>query len=60
MEKEVIDGAELRQLLEQYHAGLKLVPGTLVVEEGAPPAGDIDQSETAGPKSGIIGAGGMP
>jgi cell division protease FtsH len=63
MEKEVIDGAELRQLLEQHHAGLKLVPGTLVVEEpepGAPVAGDIDQSETAGPKSGIVGAGGMP
>jgi cell division protease FtsH len=60
MEKEVIDGAELRQLLEQHHAGLKLVPGTLVVEEGTPAAGDIDQSETAGPKSGILGAGGMP
>jgi cell division protease FtsH len=60
MEKEVIDGAELRQLLEQHHAGLKLVPGTMAVEE-TPPAGDIDQSETAGPKSGIIGgAGGLP
>ncbi len=59
IEKEVIDGAELRQLLEQHHAGLKLVPGTLV-EDKVPPAGDIDQSETAGPKSGIIGAGGMP
>jgi cell division protease FtsH len=60
MEKEVIDGAELRQLLEQHHAGLKLVPGTLAVGDGAAVAGDIDQSETAGPKSGIIGAGGLP
>jgi cell division protease FtsH len=60
IEKEVIDGAELRQLLEQYHAGLKLVPGTLVVEEATPVAGDIDPSEAAGPKSGILGAGGMP
>ncbi len=60
MEKEVIDGAELRQLLEQHHAGLKLVPGTMAVGEAETPAGDIDQAETAGPKSGIIGAGGMP
>jgi cell division protease FtsH len=52
IEKEVIDGAELRQLLEQHHAGLKLVPGTL--------AGDIDQPETAAPKSAILGTGGMP
>jgi len=59
MEKEVIDGAELRQLLEQYHAGLKLVPGTLVVPETAPPAGDIDTSQTGGPQSGIAG-GGLP
>jgi cell division protease FtsH len=58
MEKEVIDGAELRQLLEQHHAGLKLVPGTLPVGDGTPVAGDIDQLETAGPKSGILGAGG--
>ncbi len=60
MEKEVIDGAELRQLLEQHHAGLKLVPGTMAVGEGEAPAGDIDQSETAGSKGGVLGAGGMP
>src|SRR5207302_5378889 len=30
MEKEVIDGAELRQLLELHDPGPKLVPGTLV------------------------------
>ena len=49
-----------RQLLEQHHAGLKLVPGTMAVGEAEPPAGDIDQAETAGPKGGVIGAGGMP
>lgn len=32
IEKEVIDGAELRQLLEQNNPGPKLVPGTLVRE----------------------------
>jgi cell division protease FtsH len=60
VEKEVIDGAELRQLLEQHHAGLKLVPGTMAVGEAAPVAGDVDPSETAGPKGGILGAGGLP
>ena len=60
IEKEVIDGAELRQLLEQHHAGLKLVPGTMAVEEGEAPVGDIDQSEAAGSKGGVIGAGGKP
>ena len=62
MEKEVIDGAELRLLLEQHHAGLKLVPGTLVAEETktAQVAGDVNQPEAAGPKGGILGAGGRP
>jgi cell division protease FtsH len=32
MEKEVIDGTELRQLLQQTDPGPKLVPGTLVVD----------------------------
>jgi ATP-dependent metalloprotease FtsH len=32
IEKEVIDGIELRQLLEQYDPGPKLVPGTLAVD----------------------------
>jgi cell division protease FtsH len=58
--KEVIDGAELRLLLEQHHAGLKLVPGTMAVEETAAPADDLDPADTAGAKSGILGAGGMP
>jgi cell division protease FtsH len=34
IEKEVIDGAELRQLLEQVVPGPKLVPGTLAVDGG--------------------------
>ncbi len=40
IEKEVIDGAELRQLLEQYNPGPHLVPGSLVVPE--PPA-DLEE-----------------
>ena len=60
MEKEVSDGAELRQLLEQHHAGLKLVPGTMAVGEQGEAGADVDQSDTAGAKGGIIGAGGMP
>jgi cell division protease FtsH len=32
IEKEVIDGAELRELLEQYDPGPKLVPGSLAVD----------------------------
>jgi cell division protease FtsH len=38
IEKEVIDGAELRQLLEQHDPGPKLVPGTLPVESRGPVA----------------------
>jgi cell division protease FtsH len=34
MEKEVIDGSELRQLLEQHDPGPRLVPGTLALEKG--------------------------
>jgi cell division protease FtsH len=33
-EKEVIDGDELRQLLEQYDPGPKLVPGSVAVDKG--------------------------
>jgi cell division protease FtsH len=40
MEKEVIDGAELRQLLEQHLPGPHLVPGTFAVERPAPPVKD--------------------
>jgi cell division protease FtsH len=35
VEREVIDGTELRQLLEQYDPGPKLVPGTLVMPSPA-------------------------
>jgi cell division protease FtsH len=59
IEKEVIDGAELRQLLEQHHAGLKLVPGTLVVEDTPAVTSDADAPEAPGHKSGISGAGGL-
>ncbi len=41
IDKEVIDGDELRQLLEQHCPGPQLVPGTLVLEdptEAEPPA----------------------
>jgi cell division protease FtsH len=37
MEKEVIDGAELRLLLEKHDPGPKLVPGSLAVDKGLPP-----------------------
>jgi cell division protease FtsH len=33
MDKEVIDGAELRSLLEQFHPGPKLVPGSDALED---------------------------
>jgi cell division protease FtsH len=38
MEKEVIEGAELRLLLEEHDPGPKLVPGSLAVDKGLPPA----------------------
>jgi cell division protease FtsH len=37
IEKEVIDAAELRTLLEQYHAGPKLVPGSQAVDVSSEP-----------------------
>jgi cell division protease FtsH len=46
IEKEVIDGAELRELLERHNPGPKLVPGTLVLdvrpEPAAAPAADAE------------------
>jgi cell division protease FtsH len=36
IEREVIDGAELRSLIEAHDPGLKLVPGTLAVEARKP------------------------
>jgi cell division protease FtsH len=43
IEKEVIDGAELRELLEQYNPGPQLVPGSEAVEK-SPPGTDGDES----------------
>jgi cell division protease FtsH len=37
MEKEVIDGTELRALIEAHDPGPRLVPGTLAVDKGPPP-----------------------
>ncbi|HXG11728.1 MAG TPA: ATP-dependent zinc metalloprotease FtsH [Gemmataceae bacterium] len=46
IEKEVIDGAELQQLLEQHLPGPKLVPGSVALER-AVPATESDKSPTA-------------
>jgi cell division protease FtsH len=43
--KEVIDGTELRELLEQFYPGPKLVPGSSAVEGGDPAT---DPTEAAG------------
>jgi cell division protease FtsH len=43
IEKEVIDGETLRQLLEQHHPGPKLVPGTLIRDK--PTVSDEDSVE---------------
>jgi cell division protease FtsH len=53
IEKEVMDGAELRQLLEQRMPGPKLVPGTLAVDE---PSSPTDPEQSSGP----MGVVGMP
>ncbi len=42
IEKEVIDGAELRQILEQHSPGPHLVPGSLPVENRSAPANPMD------------------
>jgi cell division protease FtsH len=62
MEKEVIDGDELRQLLEQHFPGPKLVPGTLPLEDRAQPlthAGpDAKLEQPLGPERLAEGGGG--
>ena len=45
MEKEVIDGDELRHLLEQYAPGPKLVPGTLGRDERRRPAPLVEEPD---------------
>jgi cell division protease FtsH len=48
VEKEVIDGAELWELLEQHAPGPKLVPGTLAIEDrGHPSNGNGDEAVVA-------------
>jgi cell division protease FtsH len=47
-EKEVIDGAELRQLLEQHSPGPKLVPGTLTLEDREAPEVHAHERRTEG------------
>jgi cell division protease FtsH len=41
MEKEVIDGTELRQILEQHSPGPQLVPGTMVADRPHEPQEDV-------------------
>jgi cell division protease FtsH len=55
VEKEVIDGAELRELLSQHSPGLRLVPGSLAV----PAAVDSLPSEQR-PETGRAGVAGHP
>jgi len=44
MEKEVMDGQELRQIIEQHLPGPKLVPGSLAVEKDLPQTQSEDGS----------------
>jgi len=55
VEKEVIDGAELRQLLEQHSPGLRLVPGSLAVPTAVDPS-PLEQR----PETGKTGFAGLP
>jgi cell division protease FtsH len=48
VEIEVIDGSELKQILEQHYPGPKLVPGTLALEDRVRPSAGAD-SEEGGP-----------
>ena len=43
IEKEVIDGAELRQTLEQFHPGPRLVPGSLPLETAGAAKAPVEQ-----------------
>src|SRR5207245_2224436 len=47
VDKEVIDGAELRQLLEQHSPGPRLVPGSLAVPTPADPVALEHRPETS-------------
>src|SRR5262249_47755005 len=52
VEKEGIDGGELRQLLEEYNRGPKLVPGTLSMEVRTPAAEAVDLHASEQPQEG--------
>lgn len=47
MEKEVIDGDELKTLIENASAGPKIVPGTLAERKAAPPTKTNTEGDTA-------------
>ncbi len=56
VEKEVIDGAELRQLIEHHSPGPKIVPGSLAVSTPAEPP----SLESRGDAGVSVASGGMP
>jgi cell division protease FtsH len=60
MEKEVIDGDELRQLLEQYLPGPKLVPGTLPLEDRVGPTVHVADQPVVPERLAEGGAGANP
>lgn len=61
VEKEVIDGAELRELLERYYPGPKLVPGSSAVEGDEPAAELTDHPGRDGRADGsAASSAGMP
>jgi hypothetical protein len=59
MEKEVIDGAELRQLLENSSPGPRLVPGSdalgPLAPEGSRPGADVAAAHPGPGVSGLSG-----
>jgi cell division protease FtsH len=58
MEKEVMDGAELRQLLEQQVPGPRLLPGSKALEAGPLAAlEEAEQTEDEGPSASAGGVG---
>jgi hypothetical protein len=52
IEKEVIDGDVLRQVLAEHYPGPKLVPGTLV-REGRPLADEANAGADADSETGV-------
>jgi cell division protease FtsH len=52
MEKEVIDAAELRQILEEFDPGPKLVPSSLAVDKPTPTP-EAEKAEVRGQATGV-------